>query len=164
MLRDVGITIGQFDASEWNPAEKEPAPGTSGRAEALRKAQEEFGQELREKTKPLVQHLELGRTAPGLPDYVRELVANRNYIIFYRVLPEGPHRGDFAKIMVSDPIFCALIKYICWGSIWIMNHQRQLHAKSPVTDKFEREFTEVDLRASSSRQDECRANMVRRGT
>jgi hypothetical protein len=38
VLRDVGITIGQFDASDWNPAEKEPAPGTSGRAEALRKA------------------------------------------------------------------------------------------------------------------------------
>jgi hypothetical protein len=38
VLRDVGITNGQFDASEWNPAEKEPAPGTSGRAETLRKA------------------------------------------------------------------------------------------------------------------------------
>jgi hypothetical protein len=38
VLREVGITIGQFDASEWNPAEREPAPGTSGRAEALRKA------------------------------------------------------------------------------------------------------------------------------
>jgi hypothetical protein len=38
VLRDVGITIGQFDASDWNPAEKEPGPGTSGRAEALRKA------------------------------------------------------------------------------------------------------------------------------
>jgi hypothetical protein len=38
VLRDVGITMGQFDASEWNPAEKEPAPGTSGRAAALRKA------------------------------------------------------------------------------------------------------------------------------
>ena len=38
VLRDVGIIIGQFDASEWNPAEKEPAPGTSGGAEALRKA------------------------------------------------------------------------------------------------------------------------------
>lgn len=38
VLRGVGITIGQFDASEWNPAEREPAPGTSGRAEALRKA------------------------------------------------------------------------------------------------------------------------------
>lgn len=38
VLRDVGITIGQFDASEWNPAEREPGPGTSGRAAALRKA------------------------------------------------------------------------------------------------------------------------------
>jgi hypothetical protein len=38
VLRNVGITIGQFDASEWNPAEREPAPGSSGRAEALRKA------------------------------------------------------------------------------------------------------------------------------
>lgn len=38
VLRDLGITIGQFDASEWNPDQKEPAPGTSGRAEALRKA------------------------------------------------------------------------------------------------------------------------------
>lgn len=38
VLRDLGITIGQFDASEWNPAEKELAPGTSSRAEALRKA------------------------------------------------------------------------------------------------------------------------------
>lgn len=38
VLRDVGITVGQFDASEWNPAEREPASGTSGRAEALRKA------------------------------------------------------------------------------------------------------------------------------
>lgn len=34
--------------------------------------------------------------------------------------------------------------------------------EKPVTDKFEREFTEADLRASSSRQDECRTNMVRR--
>jgi hypothetical protein len=38
VLRDVGITVGKFDASEWNPAERVPAPGTSGRAEALRKA------------------------------------------------------------------------------------------------------------------------------
>lgn len=40
VLRDIGITIGQFDASEWDPAEREPAPGTSGRAAALRKAHE----------------------------------------------------------------------------------------------------------------------------
>ncbi|MGF1642157.1 MAG: hypothetical protein ACFCUJ_00835 [Thiotrichales bacterium] len=38
VLRDAGITTGRFDAGEWNPAEREPAPGTSGRAAALRKA------------------------------------------------------------------------------------------------------------------------------
>jgi len=27
LLRDVGITIGRFDASEWNPTERKPAPG-----------------------------------------------------------------------------------------------------------------------------------------
>lgn len=49
-----------------------------------------FGQELSDKTKPLVQHPELGRTGrPGLPDYVRELVAHQNYIVFYRVLAEA---------------------------------------------------------------------------
>lgn len=40
VLRDIGITVGRFDASEWDPAERKPAPGTSGRAEALRKAHE----------------------------------------------------------------------------------------------------------------------------
>lgn len=30
VLRDLGITTGQFDASERNPVEKEPTPGTSG--------------------------------------------------------------------------------------------------------------------------------------
>lgn len=38
VLRDVGITIGQFDASEWDPAEKEESAGNRGRAEAMRKA------------------------------------------------------------------------------------------------------------------------------
>lgn len=38
VLRDVGITVGQFDASEWNPAEKEDSFGNRGRAEAMRKA------------------------------------------------------------------------------------------------------------------------------
>lgn len=38
VLRDVGITIGRFDASEWNPAEKEETAGNRGRAEAMRKA------------------------------------------------------------------------------------------------------------------------------
>ena len=38
VLCDVGITIGQFDASEWNPDEKEETTGNRGRAEAMRKA------------------------------------------------------------------------------------------------------------------------------
>lgn len=38
VLRDVGITTGQFDLSEWNPSEKEASPGHRGRAEALRQA------------------------------------------------------------------------------------------------------------------------------
>ena len=51
---------------------------------------EEFGQELRDKVLPLAQHPRLGRAGrPGLPDFLRELVAHRNYIIFYRVLDEA---------------------------------------------------------------------------
>ncbi|MCJ2094893.1 hypothetical protein MKK67_20665 [Methylobacterium sp. J-072] len=38
VLRGLGITVGHFDASAWNPAEKVPAPGNRGRAEAMRKA------------------------------------------------------------------------------------------------------------------------------
>jgi hypothetical protein len=39
VLRDVGITIGQFDASEWNPAARKPVERSSdNRAQALRKA------------------------------------------------------------------------------------------------------------------------------
>lgn len=49
-----------------------------------------FGNELREKTQPLAQHPELGRTGrPGLPDWLRELVVHPNYIVFYRVLTEA---------------------------------------------------------------------------
>ena len=40
VLRDVGITLGQFDASDWNPDAKEANTGTHGRAEAMRKAHE----------------------------------------------------------------------------------------------------------------------------
>ncbi len=48
-----------------------------------------FGQELHDKTLPLAQRPEIGRTGrPGLPNYVRELVAHPNYIVFYRVLHE----------------------------------------------------------------------------
>ena len=39
VLRNVGITIGQFDASEWSPSEREPVERSSDkRAQALRKA------------------------------------------------------------------------------------------------------------------------------
>jgi len=48
-----------------------------------------FGQELRDKTKPLAQHPELGRQGrPGLSDWLRELVVHPNYFVFYRVLAE----------------------------------------------------------------------------
>jgi addiction module RelE/StbE family toxin len=49
-----------------------------------------FGQELRDKTRPLAQHPELGRKGrPGLSDWLRELVVYPNYIVFYRVLAEA---------------------------------------------------------------------------
>lgn len=38
VLRDIGITVGQFDARDWNPAEKATTAGNRGRAEAMRKA------------------------------------------------------------------------------------------------------------------------------
>ncbi len=38
VLRDIGITVGQFDASEWNPDEKELTAGVRGRSAALRDA------------------------------------------------------------------------------------------------------------------------------
>lgn len=50
---------------------------------------EEFGQELRDKTLSLALHPKLGRTGrPGLPAFVRELVAHRNYLVVYRVLDD----------------------------------------------------------------------------
>lgn len=49
-----------------------------------------FGQELRDKTRPLAQHPELGRPGrPGLPEWLRELIVHPNYIVFYRVLIEA---------------------------------------------------------------------------
>lgn len=51
---------------------------------------ESFGQELRGKTLPLAQNPRMGRTGrPGLPAFMRELVAHRHYIVFYRVLDEA---------------------------------------------------------------------------
>lgn len=40
VLRAVGITAGQFDASEYDPADKEPDAGNRGRADAMREAHE----------------------------------------------------------------------------------------------------------------------------
>lgn len=51
---------------------------------------ESFGQELRDKTLPLAQFPEIGRSGrPGLPAFSRELVVHRHYIVFYRVLHEA---------------------------------------------------------------------------
>lgn len=48
-----------------------------------------FSQELRDKTKPLAQHPELGRKRrPGLPEWLRELVVHPGYIVFYHMLAE----------------------------------------------------------------------------
>lgn len=38
VLRDIGITVGAFDASAWNPDAKLETAGTRGRSEAMRKA------------------------------------------------------------------------------------------------------------------------------
>ena len=49
-----------------------------------------FGKELRAKTRQLAEFPGTGRSGrPGLPDWLRELVAHKNYIIFYRVLDES---------------------------------------------------------------------------
>jgi len=49
-----------------------------------------FGKELRDKTKQLAVLPGSGRSGrPGLPSWLRELVAHKNYIIFYRVLDES---------------------------------------------------------------------------
>ena len=40
VLRDIGITVGQFDASEYDPADKKPDAGNRGRADAMREAHE----------------------------------------------------------------------------------------------------------------------------
>lgn len=48
------------------------------------------GKELRDKTRQLAELPDSGRLGrPGLPDWLRELVAHKNYIIFCRVLNES---------------------------------------------------------------------------
>lgn len=49
-----------------------------------------FGKNLRDKTKQLAEFPNMGRTGrPGLPNWLRELVAHKNHIIFYRVLDDS---------------------------------------------------------------------------
>lgn len=73
---------------EWRPKAREDLRGIVqyiGKDNPTRARS--FGRELHDKTLPLAQSPELGRTGrPGLPDFVRELVVHRNYIVFYRVL------------------------------------------------------------------------------
>ena len=38
VLREIGITVGQFDAREYDPAAREPDAGNRGRADAMRGA------------------------------------------------------------------------------------------------------------------------------
>jgi hypothetical protein len=40
VLREVGITVGHFDATDYDPADKEPNAGNRGRANAMRGAHE----------------------------------------------------------------------------------------------------------------------------
>ena len=58
-----------------------------------------FGQELRDKTSSLLAaHPKLGRSGrPGLPAFVRELVAHRHYIMLYRVLADA-HTVEILRV------------------------------------------------------------------
>jgi hypothetical protein len=40
VLREIGITVGHFDATDYDPADKEPSAGNRGRANAMRGAHE----------------------------------------------------------------------------------------------------------------------------
>uniref|UniRef100_UPI003342A3FD type II toxin-antitoxin system RelE/ParE family toxin n=1 Tax=Castellaniella defragrans TaxID=75697 RepID=UPI003342A3FD len=74
---------------EWRPKAREDLRGIVRYIGKDNPTARSFGQELRDKTLLLAQNAELGRTGrPGLTDDVRELVAHRNYIVFYRVLDE----------------------------------------------------------------------------
>lgn len=73
---------------EWRPMAREDLRAivqTIGKDNPARA--ESFGKELRDKTKPLARHPELGR--PGRLPGIRELVVHPNYLVFYRVLAEG---------------------------------------------------------------------------
>ena len=76
---------------EWRPMAREDLRGIVrciGKASPTRA--KSFGQEPRDRIKPLARHPEPGRQGrPGLPDWLRELVVHPNYIVFYRVLAEA---------------------------------------------------------------------------
>lgn len=76
---------------EWRPMAREDLRGIVrfiGKDNPTRA--KSFGKELRDKTKPLAQHPEIGRKGrPGLPEWLRELVVYPNYVAFYRVLAEA---------------------------------------------------------------------------
>jgi len=76
---------------EWRPMAREDLRGIVrfiGKDDPTRA--KSFGEELRNKTRPLAQHPELGRKGrPGLPEWLRELVVHPNYIVFYRVLADA---------------------------------------------------------------------------
>lgn len=84
---------------EWRPKAREDLRGIVryiARDNPIRA--KSFGKELRDKTKPLAQHPELGRTGrPGLPDWLRELVVHPKYIVFYRVLDEA-HTVEILRV------------------------------------------------------------------
>lgn len=76
---------------EWRPSAREDLCGIVAYIGKDNPTQAKtFGKELRDKVKPLAQHPELGRRGrPGLPEWLRELVVHRNYIVFYRVMDEA---------------------------------------------------------------------------
>jgi len=87
---------GAHSRIEWRPMAREDLRAIMhyiGRDNPARARS--FGRTLRDKTKPLEDHPELGHTGrPGLPEGVRELIVHPRYIIFcyiifYRVLADA---------------------------------------------------------------------------
>jgi toxin ParE1/3/4 len=76
---------------EWRPMAREDLRGIVRYIGKDNPTQaKSFGKELRVKTTPLAQHPELGRKGrPGLPEWLRELAVQPNYIVFYRALAEA---------------------------------------------------------------------------
>lgn len=73
---------------EWRPSALEDLSAILRHiAKDNPKRAKDFAKELRAKAELLALHPQMGRIGrPGLPDWVRELVAHRNYIILYRLV------------------------------------------------------------------------------